>query len=80
MACTPWRLVCTAPRLSSVSAYGRFLPLYAATPYTPSARAGSRLGLQRWNTRYFGKMVAVPGVEYPTSWMVLAQTARRSPH
>jgi hypothetical protein len=45
--CTPWRLVCTATRLSPVPASGRRLLLDAATPYTPSARASDKVGARR---------------------------------
>jgi hypothetical protein len=58
------------------------IPLYAATPYTPSARAAGMVGLRRFKTRsletwclprppiahYPGEMVAVQTVNRPPRW------------
>jgi hypothetical protein len=52
---TPRCLAWTATRLSSVSAYGRQLPLDAATPSKPSTWAASRVGFRSSKKRYAGR-------------------------
>ena len=66
--CTPMCLDWTATRLSSVAAYGRLLPLYAATPSNPSTWAASRVGMRGFKTRHAVTTVSALAVDRPPRW------------